>query len=64
MIWTDLFAAFALFLVFEGLLPFINPAGWRKSMLAVIQLKDGQLRMIGMISIGFGLALLLFIRSA
>jgi uncharacterized protein YjeT (DUF2065 family) len=63
MIWSDLFAAFALYLVFEGLMPFVSPANWRKSLLMVLQLHDGQLRMIGLASIVAGLALLLFIRG-
>ncbi len=63
MIWSDLFAAFALYLVFEGLMPFVSPANWRKSLLMALQLHDGQLRMIGLASIVAGLVLLLFIRG-
>ena len=63
MIWSDLFAAFALFLVFEGLMPFISPANWRKSILMVAQLQDGQLRLIGAVCVVAGLALLLFVRG-
>jgi len=63
MIWSDLFAAFALYLVFEGLMPFVSPANWRKSMLMVLQFRDGQLRLVGLVSIVVGLALLLFVRG-
>ncbi len=63
MIWSDLFAAFALYLVFEGLMPFVSPANWRKSILMVVQLQDGQLRLIGLVSVVVGLALLLFVRG-
>ncbi|HBC55887.1 MAG TPA: DUF2065 domain-containing protein, partial [Gammaproteobacteria bacterium] len=28
--WSDFLAAFALFLVFEGILPFIDPKQWRR----------------------------------
>jgi hypothetical protein len=63
MIWSDLFAAFALYLVFEGLMPFVSPANWRKSILMVVQLQDGQLRLIGLASVVVGLALLLFVRG-
>jgi len=63
MIWSDLFAAFALYLVFEGLMPFVSPANWRKSILMVVQLQDGQLRLIGLVSVVVGLALLLFVRA-
>ena len=63
MIWNDLFAAFALYLVFEGLMPFVSPANWRKSMLMVLQFRDGQLRLVGLVSIVVGLSLLLFVRG-
>ena len=63
MIWSDLFAAFAIYLVFEGLMPFVSPANWRKSMLMVLQFRDGQLRLVGLVSIVVGLALLLFVRG-
>jgi len=63
MIWSDLFAAFALYLVFEGLMPFVSPANWRKSMLMVSQFRDGQLRLVGLVSVVAGLALLLFVRG-
>jgi uncharacterized protein YjeT (DUF2065 family) len=63
MIWSDLFAAFALYLVFEGLMPFVSPANWRKSMLMVLQFRDGQLRLVGLVSIVVGLVLLLLVRG-
>ncbi len=63
MIWSDLFAAFALYLVFEGLMPFVSPANWRKSILMVLGLQDGQLRLIGLASVIAGLVLLLFVRG-
>jgi uncharacterized protein YjeT (DUF2065 family) len=33
MEWSDLWAAFALYLVLEGLLPFANPGGTKRTML-------------------------------
>jgi len=63
MIWSDLFAAFALYLVFEGLMPFVSPASWRKSLLMMSQLRDGQLRLIGLASVFVGLVLLLYVRG-
>jgi uncharacterized protein YjeT (DUF2065 family) len=63
MYWSDLLAAFALYLVLEGVLPFLSPAGWRKSLLMLSQFKDGQLRFFGFASIVAGLGLLLLVRS-
>ncbi len=50
--------ALALMLIFEGLLPFLNPRGWRDMFSRVARMSDGQIRFIGLISIGIGLALL------
>ena len=63
MYWNDLLAAFALYLVLEGLLPFVSPGNWRKSLLMLSQFKDGQLRFFGLASIVAGLGLLWFARG-
>jgi uncharacterized protein len=47
-----------LMLVFEGLLPFIAPQAWRETFKRMIQLKDGQLRFVGLLSIIGGLLLI------
>ena len=36
MDWNDLWAAFALYLVLEGLLPFLNPGGTKRTLLALV----------------------------
>jgi len=53
-----LFGALALMLVFEGLLPLLNPGGWRQVFARVLQMTDGQIRFIGLLSVGAGLLLL------
>jgi hypothetical protein len=53
-----LWMALALVLVIEGLLPFFNPGGWRRVFAQVLQLSDGQLRFMGLMSIVSGLLLL------
>jgi len=55
---VSLWQALALVLVIEGLLPFFNPAGWRRVFEQALQLSDGQLRFLGLISIGVGLVAL------
>ena len=47
-------------LIFEGLLPFIAPQAWRETFKRMIELKDGQLRFVGLLSIVGGLFLMLF----
>ena len=63
MHWNDLLAAFALYLVLEGLLPFVSPASWRKSLMMLFQFNDGQVRFFGLASVVAGLGLLLFVRG-
>jgi hypothetical protein len=63
MNWSDLLAAFALYLVIEGLLPFANPNTWRRSLALVAQFNDSQLRVFGAGSIGAGLVLLYLVRG-
>ena len=62
MMWQDLLAAIALVLVIEGLLPFINPAGFRRSLLMVSQLDDNGLRFAGLTAMIVGCLLLYAVR--
>ena len=63
MDWNDLLAAFALYLVIEGILPFINPRGWRQSVELLARLGDRQLRIFGLVSMLAGVFLLALIRA-
>jgi uncharacterized protein YjeT (DUF2065 family) len=60
----SLWAAFALVLVVEGLLPFVAPKVWRDSFQKLVLLTDGQLRFIGLVSIALGLAGYWLVRHA
>lgn len=63
MLWAELLGAFALYLVIEGVLPFVNPAGMKRAMAAFSQLPERQLRIAGLISMICGLTLLYFVRQ-
>ena len=63
MNWSDLLAAFALYLVLEGILPFLNPQAMKRIMASFSELADNHLRIWGLISMSAGLALLYFVRS-
>ncbi len=52
----------ALVLVFEGILPFVAPSVWREMFRRAIDLSDGQLRAIGLVSMLAGLVTLYFVR--
>ena len=60
----SLWAAFALVLVLEGLLPLVAPRLWRDSFAKLIALRDGQLRFIGLASIVVGLVGFWLVRHA
>jgi len=63
MIWSDLLAACALYLVLEGIMPFINPQAMRRAMQAFTALDDGKLRIAGLTSMIAGAALLYWVRG-
>ena len=60
----SLLAALALVLVIEGLLPFLAPRLWRESFRKLVELTDGQLRFIGLVSIAIGTVGFWLIRNA
>jgi len=59
-----LWAALALVLVVEGLMPFVAPRTWRDTFRRLIEMSDGQIRFIGLASIVLGLAAFLVLRHA
>ena len=61
--WDLLFAACALMLVLEGLLPFFSPSGWRRLFEQATKLSDGQIRFLGLSSMLLGVVLLLLFWS-
>ncbi len=56
--WDSLWVAAALLLVLEGIFPFLDPKGMRRSMLMIAELDDRTLRIIGLFSMLGGVALL------
>lgn len=56
--WADLGRALALVLVIEGMLPFVSPRTWRKSLLGFASLEDRWMRLIGFGAMFGGILLL------
>jgi uncharacterized protein YjeT (DUF2065 family) len=52
------FAALALMLVIEGILPFTAPKLWRETFAKLIGMSDGQIRFAGLTSMMIGLVIL------
>ncbi|GAB2188611.1 DUF2065 domain-containing protein [Sessilibacter sp. MAH2] len=50
--------ALCLVLIIEGLLPFASPKRWRAMMVIMAQVPDRQLRLLGLASMLFGVAVL------
>jgi uncharacterized protein YjeT (DUF2065 family) len=63
VIWSDLLAACALYLVLEGIMPFISPGAMRRAMQAFASLDDARLRLAGFTSMIAGAALLYWVRG-
>jgi uncharacterized protein YjeT (DUF2065 family) len=63
MEWSDFLAAFALYLVIEGILPFVSPRSWKQSIEMIAKLSERQLRIFGLISMVAGVMLLAIVRS-
>ena len=57
--WDLALGAVALLLIAEGLLPFVSPLSWRRIFERALQMSDGQIRFLGLVSVLCGLAMLL-----
>ena len=53
-----LWIAFGLMLMFEGIMPFVSPQGWRNKMAQLLVLQDGQIRFFGLVCVLAGLLML------
>ena len=63
MNWADLWAALALVLILEGLIPFISPRGYRNMIQQMAAMPEKTLRNVGLVLIFTGLVLLLLVRG-
>ena len=58
-----LLTGLALLLVVEGLMPFVNPNGFRRYLAGLLSMPDTTLRLAGLISMVAGVVLLLLISA-
>ncbi|MFT4045610.1 MAG: DUF2065 domain-containing protein [Solimonas sp.] len=56
--WTELVRALALVMVIEGLLPFVAPSQWRRTLFTIAQMENRRMRTIGLFSMAAGIAVL------
>ena len=59
---SELAAAFGLFLVFEGIAPFLNPQGMKRALARLIEMRDRELRIAGLGSMLVGVLILFVAR--
>jgi uncharacterized protein YjeT (DUF2065 family) len=64
MHWNDLWAACALYLVIEGLMPFANPGALKRALLQIANLDDRTMRIVGLASMIAGAFLLFLVRGS
>jgi uncharacterized protein YjeT (DUF2065 family) len=60
--WKDVLTAFALYLVIEGMIPFIGPNRFRQAVSEIAKLSDNHLRATGLTVMVLGLVLLFIVR--
>ncbi len=63
MAWTEILTALALVLIIEGLLPFASPGRYRQMVAEIQRLSDNHIRIVGLVIIVVGLALLYVVRG-
>lgn len=61
--WDELLTAVALILVVEGVLPFLNPAYFRRVIALIGQMDNLTLRIGGLISMALGVTLLYVLKN-
>ncbi|MEJ2507928.1 MAG: DUF2065 domain-containing protein [Gammaproteobacteria bacterium] len=62
--WQQLLIGLGLVLVIEGILPALNPRGFRQAMLMVAQLDERALRIFGVASMAVGAVLIYWLTGA
>ena len=60
--WNTILIAIALFLIIEGVLPFVSPGHMRQLLEKMLHMTDQQLRFVGFTSMLTGVILLFFVR--
>lgn len=58
-LWHELWLAFCLVLVIEGIIPFLYPQRWRQMVAQLAQMPDRTLRVFGLVSMLGGTVLLI-----
>jgi uncharacterized protein len=60
--FSDLLAALGLFLVLEGIAPFLSPGAVKRGLARLLQVQDRELRIAGLGSMLVGIVILFLVR--
>ena len=60
--WQDILTAFALYLIIEGMIPFVGPDLFRQTVAKLAELNDNHLRATGLTIMAAGLLMLFVVR--
>jgi uncharacterized protein YjeT (DUF2065 family) len=60
--WQDILTAVSLYLIIEGMIPFVNPGGFRRAVSQIARLGDNNLRLAGLAAMAAGVVLLFVVR--
>lgn len=60
--WQDVLTAFALYLIIEGMIPFVGPDRFRRAVIQIAKLSDNHLRATGLTVMIAGLLMLFIVR--
>jgi uncharacterized protein len=61
--WTDLLAALAIVCIIEGIMPFISPSATKRLLAKMASMEEREMRIVGLVSMLVGLAILYLVRS-
>jgi len=60
--WQDILTAFSLYLIIEGMIPFIGPSLFRRAVVRISQMDDNGLRLTGLTVASVGVVMLYIVR--
>jgi uncharacterized protein YjeT (DUF2065 family) len=60
--WQDILTAFSLYLIIEGMIPFVGPKMFRQTVTRIALLSDNHLRVSGLTVMAAGLLMLFIVR--
>jgi uncharacterized protein YjeT (DUF2065 family) len=60
--WQDILTAVALYLIIEGMIPFVGPDLFRRTVARMAELDNNNLRISGLVIMGAGLTMLFVVR--